>query len=132
MAKKNPRTPLPSNGADTQIKPLPENVVRDLTQNFKLLSDETRLRILLHLAQHGELHVSDLCLRLKQSQPAVSHHLGLLRIATLIESRREGKHIYYSLRPEYFGELLREILASNGEIPRRLKFDRFVLKYDGP
>ena len=53
--------------------------VRELAQVFKLLSDETRLRILFYLAlsPQGELHVTDLCQRLGQSQPAVSHHLAL-------------------------------------------------------
>ena len=66
-------------------------------QVFKLLSDETRLRILFYLAlsPDGELHVTDLCNRLGQSQPAVSHHLALLRVSGLIESRREGKHNFY-------------------------------------
>ncbi len=47
-----------------------EPAVRELAQVFKLLSDETRLRILFYLAQNGELHVTDLCNRLGQSQPA--------------------------------------------------------------
>ncbi len=69
------------------------SVVRELAQVFKLLSDETRLRILFYLAlsPNGELHVTDLCQRLGQSQPAVSHHLALLRVSGLIESRREGQ-----------------------------------------
>ncbi len=52
---------------------------------------------LLYLAQNQELHVTDLCNRLGQSQPAVSHHLALLRVSGLIESRREGKMVLYSL-----------------------------------
>jgi len=49
---------------------------KDLVQVFKILSDETRLRILLYLARETELHVTALCKKLGQSQPAVSHHLG--------------------------------------------------------
>ena len=41
-----------------------EQAVRELAQVFKLLSDETRLRILFYLAQNSELHVTDLCSRL--------------------------------------------------------------------
>ena len=82
--------------------------VRELAQVFKLLSDETRLRILFYLAlsPQGELHVTDLCQRLGQSQPAVSHHLALLRVSGLIESRREGKHNFYCVRTDHFGDLL--------------------------
>lgn len=86
---------------------------KSLVQIFKLLSDETRLRILMFLAKEKELHVSALCERLGQSQPAVSHHLALLRVAGLAEARREGKHNFYSVcRPHFqrvMGELFSEI-----------------------
>ena len=106
-------------------------MVRELAQVFKLLSDETRLRILLYLAQNQELHVTDLCKRLGQSQPAVSHHLALLRVSGLIESRREGKHNYYSVRTDHFGELLVDLFSAAGPIPRRVRFHDFVLMYGG-
>jgi DNA-binding transcriptional ArsR family regulator len=111
---------------------VPDQVVRDLAQVFKLMSDETRLRILLYLAQNSELHVTDLCLRLGQSQPAVSHHLALLRVSGLIESRREGKHNFYSVRTEHFGELLVDLLSSAGEMPKKVRFNQFLLSYEGP
>ena len=57
---------------ETDIQ-LPDQLQRDLVQIFKLLSDETRLRVLMYLYREGELHVSALCERLQQSQPAVSH-----------------------------------------------------------
>ena len=95
-----------------------EQAVRELAQVFKLLSDETRLRILFYLAQNNELHVTDLCNRLGQSQPAVSHHLALLRVSGLIESRREGKHNFYSVRTDHFGELLVSLFSATGEMPQ--------------
>ena len=58
-------------------------MIRDLAQLFKILADETRLRILEMLGRRKELCVRDLWERLGQSQPAVSHHLGLLRMAGL-------------------------------------------------
>jgi len=108
-----------------------DQVVRDLAQVFKLLSDETRLRILFYLAQNNELHVTDLCTRLGQSQPAVSHHLALLRVSGLIESRREGKHNFYSVRTDHFGELLVSLFSAAGEVPRKMRFHDFVLSYSG-
>ena len=108
-------------------------MVRELAQVFKLLSDETRLRILFYLAQNNELHVTDLCNRLGQSQPAVSHHLALLRVSGLIESRREGKHNFYSVRTDHFGELLLSLFSAAGETPRNKKyrFHDFTLAYSG-
>ena len=105
----------------TSMPAVSDQTLRDLVQVFRLLSDETRLRILVLLAQNQELHVTDLCDRLGQSQPAVSHHLALLRVSGLIESRREGKHNFYSVRTDSFGELLVN-LFSQGEgntSPRR-------------
>jgi len=113
------------------MPPISEQTVRDLSQVFKLLSDETRLRILLYLAQSGELHVTDLCGKLGQSQPAVSHHLALLRVSGLIEARREGKHNFYSVRSDYFGELLGDLLSATGDMPKRVKFHSFTLNHDG-
>jgi ArsR family transcriptional regulator len=81
-------------------------VVKDLAQLFKLLADETRLRILDMLGARKELCVRDLWERLGQSQPAVSHHLGLLRMAGLVDTRHEGKHIYYRIDRERFEQLM--------------------------
>jgi ArsR family transcriptional regulator len=113
------------------LPPVSEQAVRELAQVFKLLSDETRMRILLYLAQNHELHVTDLCSRLGQSQPAVSHHLALLRVSGLIEARRDGKHNFYSVRTEQFGELLVSLFSAAGDIPRKLKFHDFLLTYNG-
>ena len=115
------------------MPPVSEQAVRELAQVFKLLSDETRLRILLFLAQNNELHVTDLCRRLGQSQPAVSHHLALLRVSGLIESRREGKHNFYCVRTDHFGELLLSLFSAAGETPRnkKYKFHDFTLSYSG-
>src|SRR2546428_11575879 len=63
---------------------------------FRLLSDKTRLNILLLLAK-GERNVTSLCNELALPQPTVSHHLGLLRMSNLIANRRAGKQVFYEL-----------------------------------
>ena len=85
---------------------LPNRLAKQMVHLFKLLSDETRLRILYLLSQAEELHVRALCDLLKLSQPAVSHHLGMLRNAGFIEPRREGKHNYYRILPGNFQQLI--------------------------
>jgi ArsR family transcriptional regulator len=103
--------------------------VRDLARVFKLLSDETRLRILLYLARRKELHVRALCEILRQSQPAVSHHLALLRMAELIEPRREGKHNFYRIVPQRFEQLLDTLFATVPKEQRSIRFEDYVLSY---
>jgi ArsR family transcriptional regulator len=104
-------------------------VVKDVVKIFKLLSDQTRLKILLYLAQRDELHVRALCDILGQSQPAVSHHLALLRVAGLIESRREGKHNFYRVMPRRFQDLLSMIFESIPAANRGIHFENYVLSY---
>ena len=59
----------------------------------------TRLAILTML-QDGEMCVCEIMEALPVSQPAVSHHLRILRQAGLIADRRQGKWIFYSLDPD--------------------------------
>lgn len=70
--------------------------VEQLTNLFRLLSDRTRLNILLTLAE-GERNVGSLCHELGLPQPTVSHHLGLLRVNNIITNHRKGKQVYYAL-----------------------------------
>ncbi len=69
---------------------------------FKALGDPTRLRIICLLAADtsGTLGVSEIASRLKISQPAVSQHLKTLRTEGLVESRREGFYIFYTVSRE--------------------------------
>ena len=100
--------PVRENGY--HVPRISDQLERSLIQILKLLADETRLKILLSLAREGELHVSALCERLGQSQPAVSHHRALLRSAGLLESRRDGKHNFYALQDSSFRKIVGQLL----------------------
>lgn len=63
---------------------------------LKQVSDPTRLRVVTLLSEE-ELHVGGLCEQFNMSQPAVSHHLALLRHGGIVNSRRQGKNNFYSL-----------------------------------
>ncbi len=84
-----------SKSAASQQRPSAE--IRRVADLLKQVSDPTRLQVLMLLAEK-ERNVSELCADLgTQSQPAVSHHLALLRHGRLIEPRRSGKHNFYGL-----------------------------------
>lgn len=68
-------------------------------QLFKILSDETRLAIMMLLRESGELCVCDLCEAISESQPKVSRHMAILRDSGLVLDRKEGKWVYYRLSP---------------------------------
>jgi DNA-binding transcriptional ArsR family regulator len=70
--------------------------LENLSSLFRLLSDKTRLNILMLLAG-GERNVTNLCELLTLPQPTVSHHLGLLRMNNVIGNRRNGKQVFYML-----------------------------------
>ena len=100
-----------------------------LSQVFKQLGDESRLKILLALSQEGELHVSALCELLHQTQPAVSHHLTLLRMSGLVGFRRQGKNNFYRIESGLVRALLDQFFAENGNHQRALHFKDFSLVY---
>lgn len=61
---------------------------------LRAIGNEDRLMLLCQLSQ-GEACVSDLELACSIFQPSLSQHLGVLRREGLVDTRREGKHIFY-------------------------------------
>jgi DNA-binding transcriptional ArsR family regulator len=83
------------NASAVSARPTAE--IRRVAELLKQVSDPTRLQVLMLLSEK-ERNVTELCTDLgTQSQPAVSHHLALLRHGRLIEPRRSGKHNFYAL-----------------------------------
>jgi ArsR family transcriptional regulator, zinc-responsive transcriptional repressor len=78
---------------------------------LKQVSDPTRLQVITLLSE-GERHVGGLCDQFDMSQPAVSHHLALLRHGGIVDRRRQGKNNFYSLTDT--GYRLSEIVKSMG------------------
>lgn len=72
---------------------------------FSLLSDATRIRIILAL-RGGELPVGELAERVGKSPTAVSQHLAKLRWGKVVATRQEGTRVYYSLIDEHARELV--------------------------
>lgn len=79
--------------------------LRRLRALYRALGDETRLRIIGLLAELGPMPVNQLSARVGLSQPLISWHLRILRLAGLIETRRQGREVICRLRTAAFEEL---------------------------
>lgn len=87
-----------------------ETELYDLAELFKVFGDSTRIRILFVLFE-AEVCVCDLAKVLNMTQSAISHQLRILKANKLVNSRREGKSVFYSLADGH----VRTIIAQGRE-----------------
>src|SRR5918996_6384148 len=73
---------------------------------FGALADPTRRALFERLSREGEQTVRALTDRAGVSQPAVSKHLGVLKLAGLVRDRRAGRQTHYSARPQGLAPLI--------------------------
>ncbi len=96
---------------DAVLQDLPDDeLIVDLADVFTLLGDPGRLRLLSSLLAGGELCVSDLAATSGMSESATSHALRLLRAHRVVQARRAGRRMRYSLRDGHVRELLETAL----------------------
>ncbi len=81
-----------------------------LASIFKLLSDDTRLKIVYALSQEKELCVCEIATIIGSSIATASHHLRLLRNMGVAKYRREGKLAYYSLKDHDISQIINNAL----------------------
>jgi ArsR family transcriptional regulator len=79
--------------------------LRRLRALYRALGDETRLRIIGLLAELGPMPVNQLSAHVGLSQPLISWHLRILRLAGIIDTRRQGREVICRLRTAAFEEL---------------------------
>ncbi len=79
--------------------------LRRLRTLHRALGDDTRLRIIGLLAELGPMPVNELSSRVVLSQPLISWHLRILRLAGIIETQRQGRTVICRLRRAAFEEL---------------------------
>lgn len=84
--------------------PSEDNLI-DLAELFKIFGDSTRIKILFALLD-GEKSVTDICEEINMTQSAVSHQLKILRLNKLVNTRRDGKSICYSLADEHIHTII--------------------------
>jgi DNA-binding transcriptional ArsR family regulator len=99
-----------------EIDPLlkQEDTIRKTSELFGVLSDPTRVKIILALSK-AELCVGDLAYIVGASDSAVSHQLRTLRNMGLVDHRKKGKLTLYSLSDEHLKAILEQSLAHVSE-----------------
>lgn len=94
-----------------------KNTLTSISELLTVISAPARLEILLIIGA-GEACVCHLEARLGYRQAYISQHLMALRQAGLLDSRREGKYVFYSLaRPELMGLLEQAALVADVKLP---------------
>ncbi len=86
-------------------------------ETFKLLADNSRLRILWALL-HGEHSVKELATHVGVNVPAVSQHLAKLRMTHLVKVRREGNKAFYAAENAHVLRLVEEALFHSDHVVR--------------
>ena len=86
-------------------KMLKENTIQVISEIFKVLGDNTRIKIL-NSIEDCELCVSDICECVNMSKSAVSHQLRILKQAKLVKYRKSGKEVYYSLDDDHVTQIV--------------------------
>ena len=108
--------------AALRAQALPAGSAQALADTFKMLGDETRVRIL-HVLAREELCVCDIATLLGLSESAVSHQIRLLRSMRVVRARRDGRMAFYALDDQHvmrlFDEGLRHVLEAEPAAPRR-------------
>lgn len=82
----------------------------DCVEFCKALADETRQRIL-EMLLDGEMRVSDIVDAFTMSQPTISHHLSILKQFGLVNSRKEGKQVFYAINRDNVVECCGRLIA---------------------
>ena len=82
-----------------------EDALFDLAELYKIFGDSTRIKILYALFE-AELCVCDIATLIGMSMSAVSHQLRILKQACLVQYRRDGKSVYYSLADDHVRSIL--------------------------
>jgi len=108
--KKSDCQPLYPETIEKVASSMPEdNAMTKVASFFKILGDNTRIRILFALRER-EMCAGDIAVLLNMTKSAVSHQLAVMRNMHQVRSRREGKNIFYSLDDRHILDIIEEAL----------------------
>ncbi|TLS52509.1 helix-turn-helix transcriptional regulator [Paenibacillus antri] len=89
---------------------------QDMAQIFKVLADNTRLKVAYALCDEDELCVCDVANVIGSTMATASHHLRLMRNMGIANYRKEGKLVFYSLEDEQLKQLIRLAIEHQKEV----------------
>ena len=89
---------------------LEDKKIASISQIFKALSEETRLTIAYALTLEKELCVCDISIIVKSTVATTSHHLKILSKAGVVQNKKIGKMVYYSLNNSLVETLIKDIV----------------------
>jgi len=98
--------------------------MQKILEILKILSDETRLKVV-YLLKEDELCVCELMKVLRMSQSRISNHLRILRNTGIIEVKREGKWMFYSMAKNTLDKALLEIIQN---IVDKIDEEKYLLR----
>lgn len=98
-----------ANASELQERVVRDDVIEAATMLLDMLADATRLRLAARLVD-GEQDVTSLTAAVGAARPAVSQHLGKLRLAGVVRVRREGRRQLYALADAHVRRLVTEAL----------------------
>ncbi|MCL6606205.1 MAG: metalloregulator ArsR/SmtB family transcription factor [Paenibacillus sp.] len=89
---------------------------QDMALIFKVLADQTRLKVAYALCDEEELCVCDVANIIGSTMATASHHLRLLRNMSIAKYRKEGKLVFYSLVDEQLKQMIRIAIEHQKEV----------------
>ena len=89
-----------------------------MAQIFKVLADQTRLKVTYALCCEDELCVCDVANIIGSSMATASHHLRLMRNMGIAKYRKEGKLVFYSLQNEQLKQMIKLAIEQQKEVVR--------------
>ncbi len=107
----------------------PDAYIKRAVKILKLISEESKLRVMLLLAKEGPCRVTHICKTLDMNQTTISHHLSLLRNAELVTTAREGTSIYYDINETLWREMGRQFFEHLQKGDDIHFLGRFLLKW---
>lgn len=90
---------------NSTIELVDEKVIKRLAELFSAMGDPNRLKIISVLSHH-ELNVGEIAKLIQLSESATSHQLRLLRTLRIVQSRKLGQQVFYTLDDQHIHDLL--------------------------